>query len=113
MRRSAKPAKAEVKAKRPARAHDLEKRLAESLEQQAATAEILRVISSSPTDVQPVFDTIVRNAGRVCDAVDAVLSLREENELIIGAHWGPIGAQLGRRRPLTEGSVNGRTMLTA
>jgi len=123
VRRGAKPRKAKVKAKRPAvskplkndgaRARDLQKRLAESLDQQAATAEILKVISSTPTDVQPVFDTIVRNAGRVCDAVDAVLSLRQDNELIVRAHWGPIGVQLGRRAPLAEGSVAGGTILTA
>ena len=42
--------------------------LTESLEQQTATSEILRAISGSPTDAQPVFDTIAQHAGRICDA---------------------------------------------
>ena len=45
-----------------------DRELAESQEQQTATAEILRVISSSPTDVQPVFNTIIRNAVQLCGA---------------------------------------------
>ena len=87
--------------------------LTEALEQQTATAEILRVISGTPTDAQPVFDTIVRNAGRVCDAVDGTLVLRQDDGLTVVAHWGPIGGTLGMQVPLTRGSVMGRAVIDA
>jgi signal transduction histidine kinase len=62
---------------------DLQRSLTESLEQQTAMAEILRVISSSPTDVQPVFDTIVRSVARLCDGMFASLH-RFDGKLL---HW--------------------------
>jgi two-component system, NtrC family, sensor kinase len=64
--------------------------LTESLEQQTATGDILRVISSSPTDVQPVFDTIARSAARLCGAFDALVRRVDGDVLRLVAHHGPM-----------------------
>ena len=89
MRRGPKPAKGEAKPavsrKSPknndAKARDLEKRLAEALEQQTATAEILGIISRSPADAQPVFDAIARNAVTLCSGITALV-LRFDGEML-------------------------------
>src|SRR5262249_52151976 len=60
--------------------------LTETLEQQTATSEILRVISSSPTDVQPVFDTIASSAMRLCDGAYSVIARYDGQLLHLAAH---------------------------
>jgi GAF domain-containing protein len=64
--------------------------LREALEHQTATAEVLGIISRSPTDVQPVLDAIVESAARVCGIDDVVLRLQDGNATIPRAHFGPI-----------------------
>ena len=85
---------------------DLQRELTEAREQQTATSEILSVIRSSPSDLQPVFDTIVRLAGVVCGAVDAILWTIDGAELVVRAHHGPLPATIGARQPI-HGSVAG------
>src|SRR4029434_848610 len=64
--------------------------LREALEHQTATAEVLGIISRSPTDVQPVLDAIVESAARVCRIDDVVLRLHEGNAMVLRAHFGPV-----------------------
>jgi signal transduction histidine kinase len=111
MRRGAKPRKARSPERAVPTVRDLEQRLAEALEQQAATAEILRVISSSATSLQPMLDAIARHAARVCGAYDATVFLREGDLLRRVAHHGSIDSTLQATRPLDRGSISGVAVL--
>src|SRR5262249_24415645 len=62
----------------------------EALDRQPATSEILRVISTSPADVQPVFDVIAHSARRLCEAADVSIFRRNDDEVLLVAHDGSI-----------------------
>src|SRR5215470_228826 len=83
--------------------------LKESLEQQTATSEILGVIASSPTDIQPVLDVVAENAARLCDAKDAVIFRLDGDVLQQVAICGPI--PMHAVLPISRGSVTGRAVV--
>jgi GAF domain-containing protein len=85
-------------------------RLSEALEQQTATGKILSVISSSPTEIQPVLNAVVENAARFCGAYDASILLREDDNFRGAAHHGPLSAP-PVLVPVVRGSVAGRCLL--
>jgi GAF domain-containing protein/sensor histidine kinase YesM len=85
----------------------------EALEQQTAISEILRAISSSPTDVQPVLDAIAERAARICDAASASIYLTEGDMLRHLASKGP-GAEPVMHVdtfPINRDSISGRAIL--
>jgi PAS domain S-box-containing protein len=93
--------------------------LTEALEQQTATGEILRAISGSPTDVQPVLDTVVRAAARFCGATDVAILRLDGHTLRGAAGVGPFPELIARQVggftalevPVTRGSVTGRAVV--
>ena len=88
------------------------RQLTEALEQQTATSEILRVIASSPTDIQPVLDVVAENAARLCDAHDAIIHRLDGDRLRDAAHYGPISRTAdATQTPLNRDSVAGRAVV--
>jgi GAF domain-containing protein/CheY-like chemotaxis protein len=90
--------------------------LTEALEQQTATSEILRVISASPTDEQPVFDAIVDSARRLCEASYSTVFLVESGQLTLAAVRGvdAAGIEAMRQaypRPVARDTTSGRAIL--
>src|SRR5262249_2459008 len=85
----------------------------ESLEQQTAISEILRVISNSPSDVQPVLDAVVERAARICEAQFADIVLADGQVMNFAASMGDIGRPEANDRsvPIDRTTVMGRSMV--
>jgi signal transduction histidine kinase len=82
--------------------------LRESLQQQTATADMLKVLSRSTFDLQAVLKTLVESAAQPCGAYDSAIWRPEGARLLLVAHHGPI---LAETLPLIRGTVAGRTVL--
>jgi two-component system NtrC family sensor kinase len=89
-----------------AKTRDLE----EALRYQTGSANILRVIASSPTDVKPVLKAIVESACELCGAYDALVRLKDGDGLAFGAHHGPLPVSLASV-PITENSTAGLAVI--
>src|SRR5262252_9744571 len=84
----------------------------EALEQQRAAAEVLKIISASRTELEPVLEVVVRSAVRYCKADDVTLFELDGQELREAAHWGTLPHGGGSFRfPCTRGTIAGRIVL--
>ena len=82
----------------------------ESLERQTATADILKVIASSPSDIEPVLRSIVESACSLCDATDAYVALKDDDDLVLQTQQGPIPVAW-KRRPINRQWPAGRAVV--
>ena len=88
----------------------------EALEQQRATAEVLKIISASPTELQAVLEVVVRSAARFCEADDVTIFELDGQDLRMAAHCGAVPnleiLEIGFRLPCTRGSVTRHVVLS-
>src|SRR5215472_6311772 len=84
--------------------------LRESLQQQTATADVLKVISRSKFELQPVLDTLVKTASILCGAENVAITRLESDRLRRVAHYGPLPAAIGYVIPAVRGTVGGQSM---
>jgi GAF domain-containing protein len=84
----------------------------EALERQTATAEILKVISKSPSDIQPVFDAVAESTARLCDATDVIIRRIEGGVMRAVTHIGsiPLPAEVAAI-PVSPKNVAGRAVI--
>lgn len=84
--------------------------LSEALTYQTGSANILKVIASSPTDVEPVLQSIVESACELCEAYDAVVLLKDGKDLRFSAHHGPIPVSFAKW-PISRNWTAGRAFI--
>ena len=107
----AKPRRPVVKTPQPKQAQkiqSLQRAPDESLARETATSDILRMIASSPMDLQSVMDAIAENAARLCDVNDVLVRRTDGKTYQTVSHFGSIPTVIGRENvPIDDGSIPG------
>jgi GAF domain-containing protein len=85
--------------------------LTESLEQQTAISAILRVISNSPSDVQPVLASVAEHAARICEAQIANIVVVENDVMRVAVRFGEVAPPVGEQIPLDRSTIAGRSTI--